>query len=219
MNFRNLVLLLTAFLTASIFTGAARATQASVESNVITSREFPIGKLVVDPAFSYVGTTEFVLYGVASCEIHVFAELDGKRVKRFYWVQFEAYLPDNKHTYDYSKDPERATIGGHAFHERPWFVNVEQSRARERPNSDSAAVRKMLEGKGYIVGPELMNIRLVRLDESARRELMVIYSENLEAQGLKADDVNEGGKAVAQREALIDGLRQRAAAGLKMDMK
>ena len=44
-------------------------------------------------------------------------------------------------------------------------------------------------------------------------------SRLISAQGLKAADFAEGGKAFAQREAIIDGVRQRAVAGLKMDMK
>jgi hypothetical protein len=45
-----------------------------------------------------------VLYGIADCELHAFVEADQEQnVQRFYWVQFEAYLPtkpDLKHQYD-----------------------------------------------------------------------------------------------------------------------
>lgn len=201
------------------FAFEAHAVQASVEGNRVTSHDFPVGRITVDKAFTYVGTTEFVLYGVASCEIVVFAELDGKRVKRLYWIQFEGYLPDNRHTYNYSKDPRRVTIGGHKFHERASFATVESPPLNTRKGSDREAVQKLLDAKGYAVDPEVINIRMVRLDEAARRELMIIYSEAREPQGLKAADFAEGGKAFEQREKLIDGVRQRAVAGLKMDMK
>src|SRR5205085_3757302 len=43
---------------------------------------------------AYAGGDHFVLQGVADCEIHVFVEADaGHRVRRLYWIQFEAYLP------------------------------------------------------------------------------------------------------------------------------
>ena len=197
----------------------AHATQAIVEGNTITSREFPVGSITIDSKFSYVGTTEFVLYNVANCEIVLFAELAGKRVKRYYWLQFEGYLPDAKQTYNYSRDPKSTMIGGHAFHERASFLNLDETRARMRPGSDSAAVRKLFEDKGYDIGPEVMLLRMVRLDETARKELMIIYSENLEPQGLKVADIAEGGKAFAQRDALIDGLRERAVAGIRMTMR
>ncbi|MEO8386033.1 MAG: hypothetical protein ABI583_12370 [Betaproteobacteria bacterium] len=219
-QFAKFAIAITTIVTSSLLPVACtQAAQANVEGNILESRQFPAGNIIVDAAYTYVGMTEFVLYGVANCEIHVFAALDGNRVKSFYWIQFEGYLPDNRNTYQYNKDPQRTMIGGHAFHERVFLGNVEEARSRQRPGSDSAAVRKLLEEKGYLIGPEVMQLRLVRLDENARRELMIIYSENLDTHGLKAADLAEGGNAFTRREEMIDGLRQRAVAGLKMQMK
>lgn len=200
------------------FTLPAVAGQASVSGRVITSTAFPVGTLTVDPAFRYIGSTEFVLYGVATCEIHLFAEVEGKQVKRHYWIQFEGYLPDKPNTYDYSKDPQAVEIGGHRFHERIVFGNVEESKARRRPGSDSEAVAKLFEERGLAVGPDVLQIRLVRLDATRRKELMVIYSENLAPHGFTAKDFAPEGRANPEREKLYAGLRQRAAAGLRMAM-
>jgi hypothetical protein len=200
------------FVFASAFAG-----QGVVEKNRLTSNAFPVGTIDVDPAFQYIGTTSFVLYGVADCEIHLFAELDGKQVKRFYWVQFEAYLPDNKHTYNYGKDPQNAKLGGHAFHERIWFRNRDEARKGMRPNSDSAAVVKLFEDKGYTMAPEMAQIRMVRLDQSNRKELMIIYAEPLPGD-VTAAALAEGGSAFERRTALSDRLRANAVAGLKIDM-
>lgn len=204
---------------AVLLSPIAEAAQATLEGNVLKSRDFPVGSIAVDHAFSYVGTTEFVLYGVANAEIHVFAELDGKRAKRLYWIQFESYLPDNRHVYNYSKDPLNVTLGGHKFHERASFATLETPPANMRKGSDREAVQKLLDAKGYTLAPEVVNLRMVRLDETARRELMIIYSEARDPQGLKAADFAEGGKAFGQRDAIFEGVRQRATAGLKMDMK
>ncbi len=210
-------------ITASALLGLAsiaQATQGEVKGQTLSSSAFPLGTITVDPKFRYVGSSEFVLYGVADCEIHVFAELENKVVQRFYWIQFEGYLPEKQHnTYNYGKDPQRTMIGGHAFHERSWTTNIDDGRKKMRPGSDSAAVLKLFEDKGYIVGPDVMQMRLVRLDEAKRKELMIIYSENLALHALTAADLAEGGKAVAQRDALVDGLRVRAVAGLKAEMK
>lgn len=196
------------------------AIQARIDGNTITSTAFPPGRITLDKAFTYVGATSFVLYGVADCEIHVYADIQDHSVQRFYWVQFEGYLPSRPtSTYNYGSDPQDTMIGGHAFHRRSWASNVEEGRKRARPGSDSEAVLKLLEGKGYRVGPDTMNVRLVRLDETKRKELMIIYSENLAARGLKAKDLADGGSAFDQRTELFAGLRDRAVAGIVMDMK
>ena len=48
---------------------------------------------------------------------------------------------------------------------------------------------------------------------------MIIYSENLAARGLKASELAEGGSAADKRVELFAGLRDRAVAGIVMDMK
>jgi hypothetical protein len=200
--------------------GNGTAMQGKIEGNTITSSAFPPGRITLDKAFTYVGATSFVLYGVADCEIHVFADITDNKVRRFYWVQFEGYLPSRpSSTYNYGRDPQDTMIGGHAFHRRSWASNIEEGRKRGRPGSDSEAVLTLLEGKGYVVGPDTMNVRLVRLDEAKRKELMIIYSENLAARGLKAADLADGGSAADQRTELFAGLRDRALSGIVMDMK
>jgi hypothetical protein len=209
-----------AALAADPVAGSGPAMQGNINGNTITSTAFPPGRITLDKAFSYIGSTSFVLYGVADCEIHVYADIKDNRVQRFYWVQFEGYLPSRPlSTYNYSSDPQDTMIGGHAFHRRSWASNVEEGRKRQRPGSDSEAVLKLLEGKGYQIGPDSMNVRLVRLDEAKRKELMIIYSENLAARGLKASDLAEGGNAFDKRTELFAGLRDRAVAGIVMETK
>ena len=213
------------FIIAAALCAMASATaevpiQGTVKGNTLSSSDFPIGSVTFNEKFKYVGTTAFVLYGVANCEIHVYAEIEGKQVQRYYWVQFEGFLPSKpSSSYNYSKDPQRTMIGGHAFHERSWFSNVEEARKKMRPGSDSEAVLKLFDEKGLSVGPDVMAMRLVRLSEDKRKELMIIYSENLAPHGVKAADFLEGGSAVAKRDALIDGLRQHAIDGVKMEMR
>jgi hypothetical protein len=55
---------------------------------------------------AYLGAERWDLYDVADCELHLFVEAyPDKTVKAMYWIQFEAYLPTNEHTYDYSRAP------------------------------------------------------------------------------------------------------------------
>lgn len=197
---------------------AATAGQATVEKNRITSTGFPAGTIDVDPAFQYIGTKSFVLYDVADCEIHFFAELDGKQVKRFYWFQFEGYLPSKTNTYNYGKDLRYAQLGGHPFIERVWFRNVEEPRRNLRAGSDVEAVLNLLDEHGLRLPPDVMQVRLVRLDDAKRKELMIIYSESLAPLNLSAAALSEGGREEGQRMAIAEGLRARAIAGLKMAM-
>jgi hypothetical protein len=56
-----------------------------------------------------------------------------------------------------------------------------------------------------------MCVRLLHLlDEAKRKELMIIYGENLEPTSFSAVDLNKGGKAYDQLPALGKGLIERA---------
>ncbi len=198
----------------------ALAAQGEVSGQTLTSNAFPVGSITVDAKFKYIGKSEFVLYDVADCEIHLFAQIENNVVQRYYWIQFEGYLPHKWFSsYNYGDDPQRVILGGHAFHERSWFTNVDERRKSMKPGSDSAAVLKLFDAKGYRVGPSVVQLRMVRLDESKRKELMIIYSENLALHGLTAADFAVGGKAAETKVAHLEGLRQRAVSGLKMEMK
>ena len=78
--------------------------QRVVSGNTVSSGTLPKVVLHLDPTLTYLGTQSFVLYNVANAQQFFFAELDGKRVKRYVWIQFEGYLPDKPHTYNYSSD-------------------------------------------------------------------------------------------------------------------
>jgi hypothetical protein len=78
--------------------------QRRVERNRVYSDSLPAAILALDSSLTYLGTQSFVLYNVANAEQHFFAELDGKRIKRFVWIQFEGYLPSGHGRYDYSAD-------------------------------------------------------------------------------------------------------------------
>ncbi len=210
--------LLLAALLAAASAVAQGDPQGKVLGNTLHSSGFPSGSITIDKNFTYVGTTSFVLYKVATCEIHVFAEIDKQQVKRFYWVQFEGFLPDIQKTYNYGDDPQNTTLGGQAFHQHHWFFDLEVLAKNLRPGSDTEAVLKLFADKGLKVGPNVMQIRLVRLDEAKRKELMIIYSEALPA-NFRAKDMRVNDKYTAQAEELYQGLRQRAIAGLKVDMR
>ena len=201
----------------------AKAAQVSrkVRGQTLTSDETPRVRIRFDKAFKYVGGQSFVLYDVANAEQHFFVDADSRgRVRRLYWVQFEGYLPNNSHTYNYgSKNVVR--LGGLDF--------VADSAARRIPALDPAAppppankisdgdrARAFLAAKGYRMASDgVLWQRLVHLtDASKRAELMVIYLEDLGGTGRTAADLSKGGRAEGEWESASKALLERARKGM-----
>lgn len=194
--------------------------QVTVEGTTFVSKGFPEGTITVETALTYVGGETFILYDVARCEIHLYAEADERgQILRLYWFQFEGYLPSAiPRSYDYSDDPYRTMIGRHEFFDSVRFFNVAASRVDWSDDSDSMHVLRLLERKGYRLDGDVMRIRLVRLDEGRERELMIIYIEDLDHHDLSLADFEGPSGDLKWREAR-EGLRTRALTGMKIDMK
>ncbi len=187
-----------------------------VEGQVLTSTEMPAVRLEFDKGFKYVGSQSFILYDVASAEQHFFVDADAQgRIKRFYWVQFEGYLPNNTHAYDYRVN-KAVEIGGLDFIADAYARNIKANAGR--PDSDGSRARAFLEGKGYrMASDDVMSQRLVHLVDKARRnELMIIYTEDLGGMGLTAADLAKGGRAAARWDEVATGLLERALKNMKM---
>jgi len=187
-----------------------------VKGQVLTSTTMPAATLAFDKNFKYVGAQSFVLYDVANAEQHFFVDADKEgRVKRFYWIQFEGYLPTNAHAYRY-KANDVVNIGGFDFIADAFARNV---KANPSPaNSDGSRARAFLEKNGYrIAGDEILMLRLVHLvDEAKRNELMIIYMEDLSGLGLTAADLAPDGRAAPRWKEISRGLLERAQKGMKV---
>jgi hypothetical protein len=188
-----------------------------VSGQVLTSTTMPPVRIEFDKNFKYVGSQSFVLYDVANAEQHFFAEFDNeRRVKRLYWIQFEGYLPNNSHSYNYKAD-KVVNIGGLDFIADARALNIKTSPSR--PNSDGSRAREFLESKGHLLtGDDVLMQRLVHLvDEAKRNELMVIYIEDLSKTGLTAADLTPEGRAAARWEEMSNGLLERAQKWMKIE--
>ena len=168
-----------------------------VEGNVITSERDPKVRITLPKSVQYVGADRWVLYDIADCGLHAFVEPDPqKNVERLYWVQFESYLPskpDLHHQYD---SPRHLTIGGLDFYVDTW---VRANHAQTQAGSDREHIEALIVRKGYRMPSGMMYVRLVHLwDPEKRKELMVIYGEDLVPTGFTAADLSEGGKAFDQ---------------------
>jgi hypothetical protein len=176
----------------------------------------PALRLEFDKEFKYVGSQTFILYDVATAEQHFFVDADERgRIKRFYWVQFEGYLPSNTHAYDY-KASKVVNIGGLDFIADAYPRNIKAGLGR--PDSDGSRARTFLESKGYrMASDDILSQRLVHLvDKAKRNELMIIYTEDLGGMELTAADLSEGGRAASRFDEIAKGLLERALKSMKV---
>ena len=187
----------------------------NVQKNLLVSESRPAIRIRVDPQFTYVGNTSFILYDIAHVEQHHFVVADArKRLERLLWFQFEGYLDNNDRHYRYPP-METMTIGGLTFLHDSDLLNIDED-YRERPTSDSAHVVDFLQEKGYSLTGDAMFKRLVWLDANLRNELMIIYSEDLRSTGFRPSDLSKEGPAAAEWEAISRALHERALSSFKI---
>jgi hypothetical protein len=205
-----LVVLASSFLCSATLTAQNAPPERKVAGNVVTSQRDPAVRIELPKTVQYVGGDRWILYNIADCELHAFIETDPQKKAdaqknvRLYWVQFEGYLPsrpDLHHTYD---SPKHATIGGLDFYLDTWV------RAKDAPlesGSDREHIEALLGAKAYRMPDAMMYVRLVHLlDREKRKELMIIYGENLAPTGFTVADLSDGGKNRARWPALADAL-------------
>jgi hypothetical protein len=206
---------ITLLLAGSLLTQTNRP-ERKVERNAIISAHDPAVRIQLPPSASYVGADRWILYGMADCELHAFVQADSqKRVQHLYWVQFEGYIPTRPelhHTYD---SPRHTQIDGLDFYVDTW---VQSTSAPMKSGSDIEHIHNLLATNGYTLPQEMMSVRLVHLlDEQKRKELMIIYSENVAPTGLTASDLSDNGRAHEQWPEIERGLIERAKKAIVID--
>ena len=156
----------------------------------------------------------FVLLDIADCELYAFVEVDDqKNVQRLYWIQFEDYLPSKPDLHHHYDSPRHMTIGGFRFYVDTW---VKRTNENITAGSDEDHIMALILSRGYKMPAGMMSVRLVHLlDEQKRKELMIIYSENLT--GFAAADLKKGGKAENLWLSLEDDLLVRARQEIKIE--
>jgi hypothetical protein len=201
-------LLALAFAPALLFQQTGAPERKVAGSDVSSTRD-PHVQIHLPESAKYVGADRWILYGIADCELHAFVEADAqKNVQRLYWVQFEGYVPSKPelaHTYD---SPRHTTIGGLDFYVDTW---PRADGEPTKPGSDREHIEALIRSKGYKMPAGMMYVRLVHLlDAKNRKELMIIYGEDLAPTGFAAADLVEGGKSRDQWPVLERSLIERA---------
>ena len=193
-----------------------RSVTGMASGQVLTSNGMPSVRVKFDKAFKYIGTQSFVLYDVANAEQHFFVDADKTgHIKQMYWVQFEGYMENNNHTYNYPIT-KTVNIAGLDFIADAYARNIKANPGR--PDSDGSRSRAFLQSKGYrVASDEVLSQRLVHLvDERKRSELMIIYLEDLSAMGLTAADLAKDGKAADRWDQISKELLERALKNMEM---
>jgi hypothetical protein len=202
-----LICSLTVMLLSTAVAAADKSTERIVQGSTITSQRDPAVKIRLPKAAQYAGGARWDLYGICDAELHVFVEADAqKQVQRLYWIQFEGYLPDNRHQYQYPFI-ETTTHAGRVFDVNAGFG---PSNNPPRAGSDRERALALISQAGYHLPPEQMSVRLVNmLDDSKRKELMFIYIEDVALSSTSVEELNSA-EGKARWEQLKAGLIERA---------
>lgn len=186
-----------------------------VERNAVTYPAEPHLRVTVPAAAKYVGADRFILKELSDCEMHIFVEADAdRRVRRFYWVHFESNLPSRpEERMHYVDTDRRSTLWGTTV-----WISTEPARTSltPRPASDAEHFRNIVRNAGYTMPPGMATVRLVRLLDDpkgtgyGRRELMMLFGEDLTSSGLAFEDVTTNGKPNTRWAALEKPLLERA---------
>lgn len=163
-----------------------------ITGSTIISEEMPRARLSVRKGFRFIGTQHVNLYGNAEAEQYLFVMSGSdKLVERFYWIQFEHFLPTNNRTYNY--DSTRTTqIGDLQFIYNVGSWPDYAAALAGDPGSDGAAIERLLAKQHFSLPPKVAHVRMFHLpSDDHRTELMIIYGEALPQN--TAVPVREGG--------------------------
>lgn len=158
---------------------AQTAKLREVRGDTLLSTAEPKASLVFAKSFRYAGGQTIDIMKVAGAEQHFFIDAAADHaIRRFYWVQFEHYYPDNTATYDYSGIEQKPVRIGRLEFMGDVRVIPKYFTEDNRPGSDSKAAEDFLRARGYRIDGTFAALRLFHLpDATKRRELMIIYGE------------------------------------------
>jgi hypothetical protein len=188
----------------------AQSPLRTVSGKVVESQIDPSASIEVLADATYVGAVRFTLYRVADCEIHLFVDADAsKRIRRLYWVQFEAYLPE-KPTLRYTHHPAYSPVemSGLSFYQRARFG---QSSDVPDVGSEADRVYALLKEKGYSLPPETVNVTYKHFMSDMRKELLLIFIEDMSLSGTSFAELEKDGAVQPSWKPIAEKLQARAA--------
>ena len=162
-----------------------------VKGQVLTSAAFPSIQLRISRKFRYLGKFSFTVPNMSKGERYIFAELQGRGVKKLFIAQFEGILPDSPQTYNYNF-ADALTVGAYKFKQNTFAFNARDSLKKDPPDEGSLTTQ-FLSKHRYITEDEMMAARLVNVPDAERKhELILFYMENISDSGHRLQDFYSG---------------------------
>lgn len=186
-----------------------------VENNVLISDSLPEIKIKVDPAIQYVGSFPFKIKDIAAGQRYVFAESEGKKIKRAVIAQFEGFLPESSEIYRYSF-ANAISIGIHKFNHNTFaFTNADA--AKENPEGEAALTESFLKKKGFEIPEAWIVSRFLTLgDESRKYELILFYQEDAASTGHKFEELSVNDESTDLLKSIAPSLKERALKAMRI---
>ena len=183
----------------------SRSVERYFRDGVLVSTCLPVLRLRPDITFRYLGSNPFRIRELAAGERHVFADLDGRRVRRLRLLPFEGYLDGVDGAYHYRRT-NPVTLDGEAYNQNVYLLSSKGDLAPE-----GIATRAFLERQGLEWPDEQMMSRFVRTVDAARRhELIVFYNESVAEAGYRLSAIADDGAIRPGFQSVADALTARS---------
>jgi hypothetical protein len=162
---------------------AQAAPLRGIDHDTLVSKADPAASFVFARPFRYAGAQTIDILKIAGAEQYFFIDAAAdSSIRRFYWLQFEHFYPDNTDTYNYSGIEQHPVQVGRLAFMGDIRVSPDYFTMDQRPGSDSKAAEDFLRARGFKLDGTFATLRLFHLpDATKRRELMIIYGEVLPA--------------------------------------
>lgn len=188
---------------------AFSSTSRRVENNVLISDSLPQIKIKVDSAIRFIGSFPFKIQDIAAGERFVFAESEGKKIKRAVIAQFEGFLPQSSEIYRYSF-ANAITFGSHKFNHNT-FAFTNEAATKENPEGEAALTYSFLQKKGFEIPEAWIVSRFLTLgDESRKYEMILFYQEDVESTGRKFEELSVNDESTEALKSMGPLLKERA---------
>jgi hypothetical protein len=187
---------------------APQTSHRTVQNNTVTSDRDPAVQIQLPTSSKYVGEDHFVLLGFDNCDLYAFVDADShNRIQNLYWIQFEAYSPSKPDAHHQYTSPRHTAIANLDFYVDTWLRATSEPTT---PASDLDHLNALLRTKGYTVPQAMMSVRLVHTLDDNRKELMLIYSEDVAPTKFTLQDLQTGSAAHTHWPAIEQALITRA---------
>lgn len=203
----------------------------SFHHDVFISKRLPEIAIRLPGTYHYLGSTAFVLRGLAEVDRHHFMESnsDGD-LRSLVILHFESFLPAIGGSFNYRLpeppdrigpdfrfSPEEVRLGEHKYIHNTWFFDADED-IKSNPDAELAHTARLLNEFGYALPGELSMSRYARVvSEDRKSELILFYLEPLVPMGFRIGDFVAGGRGERAVDELSDWLTARSLEVFKVE--